>query len=98
MDIVLKTGELFLPSAMDIEVWRITYPEIDIDHEIQRMACWCYSNPSNRKAQRGIRRFINSWLSREHNRIQRDARRRRDPTSTRGTTLAQDLSDTSWAT
>ena len=35
-------------------------------HEIRAAAEWCESNPSRRKTRRGIRRFLNAWLSKAH--------------------------------
>lgn len=51
-----------------IALWKETYPAVDIEQEIRRMAAWLDSNPTRRKTRRGINRFINSWLSREQDR------------------------------
>lgn len=40
------------------------YQAIDVEEELQRMKAWLISNPKNRKTSKGIKRFINSWLSR----------------------------------
>lgn len=49
----------------DIEVWREAYPAVDVDGELRRMIAWLNSNPLKKKTRRGIKRFINTWLSRE---------------------------------
>ena len=32
------------------------------------MKGWCDSNPTKRKTRRGIKRFVNAWLSKEQDR------------------------------
>lgn len=41
------------------------YPAVDVIQELRSMRGWLLNNPKNRKTPGGIRRFINSWLSRE---------------------------------
>lgn len=41
------------------------YPAVDIIQELRKMKGWLDSNPDRRKTRRGVKRFINSWLSRE---------------------------------
>lgn len=41
------------------------YPAVDVMQELRSMRGWLLNNPKNRKTPGGIRRFINSWLSRE---------------------------------
>lgn len=41
------------------------YPAVDVMQELRNMRGWLINNPKNRKTGAGIRRFINSWLSRE---------------------------------
>lgn len=51
----------------DVETWKTIYPAVNIEQEIRNMYGWLDSNPKNRKTKSGIRRFINSWLSRSQN-------------------------------
>lgn len=51
-------------SETDIEDWKELYPAVDVMQELRKMKGWLDSNPTRRKTTRGIRRFINSWLSR----------------------------------
>lgn len=51
-------------SEDDIEDWKELYPAVDVMQELRKMKGWLDSNPTRRKTARGIRRFINSWLSR----------------------------------
>lgn len=49
----------------DIDEFAECYPSVDILGELRKMKGWCANNPTKRKTKRGIRRFANSWLSRE---------------------------------
>ncbi len=86
---ILKDGRNWEPTLTDMNIWQKAYPTIPIENELLKMESWCYSNPGNRKTKAGIRKFVNSWLSRtKPYPISR---------STRDTTLEQDLNDHSWA-
>ena len=50
--------------AKDVEA----YPALDVRQEYLMMGRWFEANPKNRKTRSGIRRFINSWLSRSQDR------------------------------
>lgn len=49
------------------------YPAVDVMQEMRNMRGWLLNNPKNRKTRSGIRRFINSWLSREQDKGRRPA-------------------------
>ncbi len=49
----------------DVEKWRTLYPAVDIVPELNKMYGWLDANPTRRKTKRGIKRFINNWLSKE---------------------------------
>jgi hypothetical protein len=86
---ILKSGTEWEPTVNDIRMWMKSYPAINLERELSKAESWLYSNPAKRKTERGMARFINSWLSRA----------RPEPTirSTRSTSLQEDLNDTSWA-
>jgi hypothetical protein len=86
---ILKNGTEWEPTVTDIRMFMKTYPNINLESELLKMEAWCYENPSKRKTPAGILRFCTSWLSR--------AKPAPAFTSTRSTTLQQDLTDTSWA-
>ena len=44
------------------------YPEVDVLAELNKMRAWSLSNEPKRKTKRGMKRFINGWLSREQER------------------------------
>lgn len=41
-----------------------TYKDVDVDMELNKMQMWLISNPTKRKTASGMKRFINSWISR----------------------------------
>ena len=47
----------------DIDRWGELYPAVDITRELRKMVGWIEANPKKRKTRTGIKRFINSWLS-----------------------------------
>ena len=51
-----------------IDIWKNTYPAVDVEQELRKMVAWSHSNPTRRKTRRGVNRFINSWLAREQDR------------------------------
>jgi hypothetical protein len=91
---ILNNGEDWYPTNEDIQTLRGLYPRVDLEQEMRSMEAWLYSNPQRRKTSRGMMRFVNNWLQKSN---QRTAGRH-SPTSTRATTLQEDLTDTSWAT
>ena len=52
-------------TQKDIDEWGKLYPAVDIIQELRKMRGWLDSNPDRRKTRRGVRRFVNSWLSQE---------------------------------
>lgn len=61
---ILKDGKQWEPDDTDIVEWQRAYKNIDVYQEIDAMTCWCEANPSKRKTARGVKRFVNAWLSR----------------------------------
>ena len=64
MAIQLKDGDMFATTEKDLAEWQSTYSGIDVRQELAVCAAWNKANPDKRKTARGIRRHINSWLSR----------------------------------
>lgn len=67
-NIPLNTGEEYPVYLKDIEEWQTLYPSVDVRQELKKMRGWCLANPSKRKTQRGVKKFINNWLSRQQDR------------------------------
>lgn len=61
-----KTEYPFYQS--DIDEYSKLYPAVDVLQEFRKMKGWCMDNPTRRKTKRGIRKFVNSWLSRAQDR------------------------------
>lgn len=66
----LKSNEEYAVSEVDTQEWGRLYPAVDVGQELRKMRGWLEANPARRKTQRGIRRFINSWLSGEQDKRQ----------------------------
>jgi len=65
---LLNTKEDWQPDEADVIQWQRTYPAINVHQELMAMESWCDSNPAKRKTKQGIKRFVNSWLSRAQDR------------------------------
>ena len=55
-------------SVDDVEDYKELYPAVDVEQQLRNMKGWCDANPTKRKTKSGIKRFINSWLSKEQDR------------------------------
>lgn len=60
----LNDSSLFFVTQEDIDGWAGLYPAVDVVQELRGMKGWLDANPKKRKTKRGIRQFINGWLSR----------------------------------
>ena len=63
--IPLNDGSGWRPSISLYDEYCKLYPNVDINAAFKRIRAWCISNPTKCKTRRGVKRFINSWLSRE---------------------------------
>lgn len=70
---LVTSGEFHTITKNDVQKYRELYPGIDVMQEIRKMIGWCDANPKNRKTKTGVKRFINSWLSRAQDRAPRQA-------------------------
>jgi hypothetical protein len=59
----IKGGSWRMKRA-NLETFARTFPNIDLDVELQKAATWCESNPRKQKTAQGMLRFINLWLGR----------------------------------
>ena len=66
--IVLNNGSEYIPDYDYYEKMKELYPAVDIDQAFKEMSAWSMSNPQKRKTSRGVKAFINNWLSKEQNR------------------------------
>lgn len=66
--IILNDGTEWRPdTALFAEYVRL-YPNVDVKRQFNEMRGWCIANPQKRKTVRGVKRFVNGWLSREQDR------------------------------
>ena len=65
ISLILNDKSFYDVEQKDYEEWTTLYPAVDVMQELRKMKGWCDSNPTKRKTKKGIKRFINSWLSRE---------------------------------
>lgn len=63
--IILNDNTYYGVSNAWMKLYREWYPAVDVDQEMRKMIGWCESNPRKRKTRRGIKVFINNWLSRQ---------------------------------
>ena len=61
---ICKDGTDWQPTDEQVIGWQHAYPEVDVFAEMNVMAVWLESNEPKRKTERGMPRFVNSWLSR----------------------------------
>ena len=70
--IPLNDNSIYDVPLDKIDIWKNTYPAVDVEQELRKMVAWSHSNPTRRKTRRGVNRFINSWLAREQEQAQTD--------------------------
>jgi hypothetical protein len=63
-----RKNEFHNVYSEDIQAAQELYPAVDVNQEIRKMIGWSESNPRKRKTSRGIKAFMNTWLSREQDR------------------------------
>ena len=90
--LVLNDGTEWRPSAALVAEYVRLYPGVDVKQQFNEMRAWCLSNPKKRKTHRGIKRFVNSWLSGEQDKA---SRVRRYPADNRKTSTADYMQQTS---
>lgn len=66
--IILNDKTEFPITQADVDGWQDLYPAVDVMQELRKMKGWADANPTKRKTKAGIKRFINSWLSKEQDR------------------------------
>lgn len=64
----LNDGTEFPVTDTIVSEFSTLYPAVDVEQALRNMRGWLLNNPKNRKTASGIRRFMNSWLSREQDR------------------------------
>ena len=65
--IPLKGGMEWKPTVAELDEWIKFYSAVDVIRELGRMRIWCNAKPERRKTEKGIRRFVTTWLDKEQN-------------------------------
>lgn len=74
------------------------YPAVDIGQEFNGMKGWLEANPSNRKTASGIKRFVNSWVSKRQDQAPRIGNQQQAKTSKQEVKESlSNIHDCSWA-
>lgn len=63
IQILLNDGSKYGVTQEEVDKYSELYPAVDVMQELRKMVGWSDSNPQKRKTKSGIRKFINSWLS-----------------------------------
>lgn len=77
----LNDGSEFPVTTEMVSEWSSLYPAVDVMQELRNMRGWCLGKPERRKTKRGVKAFINTWLSKEQDRG--PAKRARSGTTSR---------------
>jgi len=93
---ILNTGENWEPDDADIIQWQKTYQAVDIFAELAKMESWLDANPTKRKTEKGIKRFVNSWLSRAQDRGGSSPLQNPKKKSLRDRSNLDDITDITW--
>ena len=110
MEMLLNDNTVYKVSEQDIKKWEELYPAVMVDLELRGMIGWLDANPKKRKTRNGIKRFINSWLSRAQNSGGRspyarpketignrpNSNQKSGPTPTKQMSAEDELCDISW--
>jgi hypothetical protein len=102
MQMTLNDGTDYQIPDKDITMWIELYPAVNVEQELRGMIGWLDANPKKRKTRKGIKRFINSWLSRAQDSGGRSPYAKPSdapsggPTPTKQMTANDELCDISW--
>lgn len=65
IELILNDKTLYPIHQSDIDMWQELYPGVNVLQQLRAMSGWLDANPQKRKTRKGVKRFINNWLSRE---------------------------------
>lgn len=64
---LLADGSIWRPTVAKMHEWQAAFPVMDIDGQMRLAGQWLKDNPAKRKTERGMTRFLFSWLERAQN-------------------------------
>ena len=68
----IKTGERWHAPQALFEQLVALYPALDVEREFMRASVWTFTNTSQRKTERGMLRFIRTWVENAQNKMRVD--------------------------
>ena len=66
--LILNDNSYYYVIDEEVKEYKTLYPNVNVEQQLRNMAGWLNANQRKRKTKRGIKRFINSWLSKEQDR------------------------------
>ena len=66
MEFAIVGGATWRPTVELLDTLRAAYPSVNVMDELLKAKAWCFANAAKRKTARGMPRFLNSWMSRQH--------------------------------
>ena len=94
---ILNNGDNWEPEEGDIIQWQRAYQAVNVHKELLAMESWLDANPTRRKTKTGIKRFVNSWLSKAQNQGGSSPMAKSIKTnSIRARTIDESLTDITW--
>ena len=60
-------GKVYWVTKSQANEYQELYPAVDVLLEVREMKAWLLSNPTKRKTENGMTRFMNGWLSKRQN-------------------------------
>jgi uncharacterized protein YlzI (FlbEa/FlbD family) len=61
--LLLNTGKEFIVTDEQVSEWGGCFPAVDVMQELREMKSWLRANREKRKTERGILKFVHTWLS-----------------------------------
>lgn len=69
VEILPVRGGMFPIHRADLEAWQRAYPQVNVEAALARMFAYLDAQPSSaRPTPQGCKRFVNTWLRRDHDR------------------------------
>lgn len=94
---LLNTKEDWQPDDKDVIAWQRAFPAVNVHQELLAMESWCDANPAKRKTKKGIKRFINLWLTKAQNQGgSPQAKKQIKSDSIRAKSIDMQMTDVSW--
>ena len=57
-------GSAYVVREDQAGIWQGQFPGVDVERELSKASAWLDANPTRRKTERGMPRFLVNWLSR----------------------------------